>query len=366
MLLAFLHTGAAHVETFDALTRCLAPDLAMTHAVDESLLADAIARGGVTGDLEARIEAALAEAGNGADLIVCSCSSIGGAAEEIGRRRGLPVIRIDRAMAERAVAAAERILVAACLPSTVEPTTGLIAEVAAQQGRSPRIRVALFPEAWPLFLAGDREAYAETIAEGLRREIGDAEIVVLAQASMAPAAERTRDLRVPVLSSPALGLAAAIARLQEAVSIRIARREDVPEVVRLLADDALGAGRERYADPLPEEYWLAFDAMGAQGGNTLLVAELAGRVVGCLQLTVIPGLSRLGMARAQIEGVRVDAESRGRRIGEKLVLAAIGQARAAGCGLVQLTTDSARVDAHRFYERLGFVASHVGMKLPLD
>ena len=147
--------------------------------------------------------------------------------------------------------------------------------------------------------------------------------------------------------------------------IRAGRREDLPAVVRLLADDPLGAMRERYAEPLPPAYGGAFEAMQRQGGNELLVAELDGAVVGCLQLTLIPGLSRLGTTRAQIEGVRVDARARGRQIGEALVRAAIDRARAAGCGLVQLTTDRTREDAHRFYERLGFAATHLGMKLDL-
>jgi len=150
------------------------------------------------------------------------------------------------------------------------------------------------------------------------------------------------------------------------VTIRLARREDVPAVVRMLADDPLGATRERFTHPLPREYWDAFDAMLLQGGNDLLVAEIDGQVIGCLQLTIIPGLSRLGMSRAQIEGVRVDGRFRGRQIGERLIQEAIARARTAGCKLVQLTTDKARPDAHRFYERLGFVATHIGMKLTLD
>jgi ribosomal protein S18 acetylase RimI-like enzyme len=150
------------------------------------------------------------------------------------------------------------------------------------------------------------------------------------------------------------------------VAVREARREDLPAVVRLLADDPLGATRERYAEPLPQAYYDAFDAMVRQGGNLLLIAEADGAVAGCLQLTFIPGLSRTGMTRVQIEGVRVDAWRRGERIGELLVQDAIRRSREAGCGLVQLTTDMSRPDAHRFYERLGFKASHVGMKLALD
>lgn len=151
----------------------------------------------------------------------------------------------------------------------------------------------------------------------------------------------------------------------DALIIRTARAADLPAVVAMLADDPLGVGRERYADPLPEPYLAAFAAIGAQAGNAVLVAERAGAVLGCLQLVFIPHLTRLGMMRAQIEGVRVARAARGQGIGEALMAEAIARARAAGCGLVQLTTDVSRPEAQRFYQRLGFVASHIGMKLPL-
>jgi ribosomal protein S18 acetylase RimI-like enzyme len=149
------------------------------------------------------------------------------------------------------------------------------------------------------------------------------------------------------------------------IQVRLARRTDVPVIVRLLADDPIGSTRERTAEPLAQAYWDAFDAITAQGGNEVLVAEAAGEVVGCLQLTVIPGLSRTGMMRGQLEGVRVSARHRGRGIGESLVRAALERARGHGCRLVQLTTDRTRADALRFYEGLGFEASHIGMKLTL-
>jgi ribosomal protein S18 acetylase RimI-like enzyme len=148
-------------------------------------------------------------------------------------------------------------------------------------------------------------------------------------------------------------------------TIRPATRADVPAVVRLLADDPLGARREVVTEPLPAAYWSAFEALTRQAGNTLLIAESEGIVVGCLQLTLLPGLSHQGMLRAQIEGVRVSAAMRGRRIGEALVREAEQRARAAGAGLVQLTSDASRTDAHRFYARLGYAASHVGMKRKL-
>ena len=152
--------------------------------------------------------------------------------------------------------------------------------------------------------------------------------------------------------------------MQSDITIREARADDVPAIAAMLADDPLGATREDAADLAA--YRRAFDAVAAQSGNSMLVAEHAGSVIGCLQLTIIPGLSRHGMTRALIEGVRVDAGSRGLGVGERLIRHAIGLGRQAGCGLVQLTSDKLRADAHRFYERLGFVASHVGFKLALD
>ena len=148
--------------------------------------------------------------------------------------------------------------------------------------------------------------------------------------------------------------------------VRPARRDDVPAIVHLLADDILGAKREQATDPLPKAYWDAYDAIEAQGGNEILIAEVEGEVIGCLQLTVIPGLSRMGMIRGQVEGVRVSSTHRGRRIGEMLIAAATDRARELGCKVLQLTTDKTRVDAHRFYERLGFESTHIGMKRTIE
>lgn len=146
------------------------------------------------------------------------------------------------------------------------------------------------------------------------------------------------------------------------VTVRAARRDDVPAIVAMLADDPLGATRERPGDPA---YLTAFDALADDPRQLLLVAELAGEVVGTLQLTFIPGLSRLGATRAQIEAVRVRSDRRSAGVGAVLVGWAIDAARERGCALVQLTTDASRGDAHRFYERLGFTASHIGLKLAL-
>ena len=152
---------------------------------------------------------------------------------------------------------------------------------------------------------------------------------------------------------------------QSSLSFRLARRADVPKIVALLADDAIGASRETFAEPLPAPYLLAFNAIEASPENEIIVCERNGEVVACLQLTIIPGLGRRGTLRAQIEAVRVASTARGAGLGDALMRHAIERARALGCGLVQLTTDKERADAHRFYERLGFVATHEGMKLVL-
>ena len=149
------------------------------------------------------------------------------------------------------------------------------------------------------------------------------------------------------------------------VLIRRATRRDVPHIVRMLADDVLGQQRERYADPLPQAYYDAFDAIDRDEHNELVVVALQNTVIGTLQLTFLPSLSFQGQPRAQIESVRVDQSYRGQGIGEMLFRWAIERAWEARCHVVQLTTNNVRTDAQRFYERLGFKASHVGMKLDL-
>jgi ribosomal protein S18 acetylase RimI-like enzyme len=148
-------------------------------------------------------------------------------------------------------------------------------------------------------------------------------------------------------------------------TIRRATEHDVAAIVALLADDALGSGRESIAPAALEEYRRGFREIDASAANTLLVAELGGAVVGTLQLTIIPGMSRRGARRAEIEAVRVASTLRSRGIGEALVQHAIALAREAGCVSVQLITHVTRTDAHRFYDRLGFARSHLGMKMML-
>ena len=147
------------------------------------------------------------------------------------------------------------------------------------------------------------------------------------------------------------------------ITIRRAVREDVSFIVAMLADDKLGSARERLEDPPPPSYFKAFEALDRDPNIQLVVAEEGGRVVGCLQLCVLPGLSSQGASRGLIEDVRVASDHRSRGIGEQLVGWAVEQSRAKGCKVVELLTHHSRVDAQRFYERLGFQKSHVGMTI---
>jgi GNAT superfamily N-acetyltransferase len=147
------------------------------------------------------------------------------------------------------------------------------------------------------------------------------------------------------------------------LEIRAAVADDVPAIVGMLADDPLGAQRESPDDLAP--YLSALERLSADPNQRLVVAVREGRVVGTLQLTIIPGLSRRGATRSIVEGVRIHADERGSGLGTELIEWAIGESRDQGCQLVQLTSDKTRADAHRFYERLGFTASHTGFKLQL-
>ena len=143
---------------------------------------------------------------------------------------------------------------------------------------------------------------------------------------------------------------------------RTATRADVPAIVALLADDALGKGRET-ADPAA--YLAAFDEIVANPMHQIVVGEVAGQIMACAQLTILHGLSRGGAKRALVQAVRVAAPLRGQGHGAALMAEVEARARAAGAVILQLTTDRSRLDAHRFYERLGFAPSHLGMKKPL-
>lgn len=154
--------------------------------------------------------------------------------------------------------------------------------------------------------------------------------------------------------------------MESSIRYRRATVDDVPAIVQMLADDALGATRERAESPLPQSYYDAFEAINRDPNIELIVADAGGAVIGTVQLTYLPGLSRQGMWRALIEAVRVTSSERGQGIGAAMIQETIARARARGCGLVQLTSDRSREDAQRFYERLGFKRTHVGMKLSLQ
>lgn len=150
------------------------------------------------------------------------------------------------------------------------------------------------------------------------------------------------------------------------LTFRQATTHDLPAIVRMLADDLLGATREEATEPLNEKYVTAFSEIAASDTNELIVSELDGQVVGTMQLTFIPGISHMGAKRLLIEAVRTHSQHRGQGMGRKMMEYAIERAKEKGCAAVQLTTDNARIDAHRFYESLGFVGSHLGMKLKIE
>ncbi|WP_217212378.1 GNAT family N-acetyltransferase [Streptomyces sp. AC550_RSS872] len=147
------------------------------------------------------------------------------------------------------------------------------------------------------------------------------------------------------------------------LEIRAAVAEDIPAIVDMLADDPLGTQRESPDDLTP--YLAALERLSSDPNQHLVVAVREGLVVGTLQLTIIPGLSRKGATRSIIEGVRIHADERGSGLGTQLIAWAVAESQRQNCQLVQLTSDNSRTDAHRFYERLGFTASHVGFKLQL-
>ncbi|MFG2832622.1 aspartate/glutamate racemase family protein [Streptomyces sp. NPDC048434] len=205
-MLALLHTSPVHVPVFDALRDEEAPGLAMHHLVRPELLDRARAQGpdAVVDDLSAELAAA---ARHGARAALCTCSTIGSVAETAGAALGLPVLRVDRPMAAAAVATGPRIAVLAALESTLVPTKALITQEAGRAGRGITVRTVLVPGAWERFEAGDSDGYLAAVASAAQ-EIRDANVIVLAQASMAPAAEGL-DVGVPVLAGPRTGLRAA-------------------------------------------------------------------------------------------------------------------------------------------------------------
>jgi len=149
------------------------------------------------------------------------------------------------------------------------------------------------------------------------------------------------------------------------IIFRLATRADLPSIVRMLADDELGNQRERYESPLPEAYYSAFEHINNDSNHELIVAERNGEVIGTLHLMFLPSVSFQGGLRAQIESVRVDKRFQSQGIGSEMMKWAMERAKQRGAHVVQLTTHKSRVEAHRFYARLGFKGSHLGMKMNL-
>ncbi len=209
--IGFLHTAAVHIVTFDALVAELAPGTVTAHVVDESLLADARASGVIDDDLTARISVRVTEAAADCNAVVCTCSTISGTAEAAWGSRMPAFVRIDRPLVETALGIGRRVAVLAAVESTLEPTAALVREVAHHRGVEVDLRLTCVPGVWDRFEAGDIDAYLATIALAVDEvSPADADVVVLAQASMAGAAVLS-STTLPVLSSPQLAVVAALA-----------------------------------------------------------------------------------------------------------------------------------------------------------
>ncbi|MDA1191007.1 MAG: aspartate/glutamate racemase family protein [Candidatus Poribacteria bacterium] len=211
----FIHTALANEGLFDRLLNEIAPDMERHHVIDEEALRLARESGATSTDVERRIaETVAAMTDDGAAVILCTCSTIGGAADSAAGSTGRHVLRVDRPMADKAVASGRRILMTATLESTLEPTHQLLTESARRAGKQVTIRRELFADAWQCFERGDLDGYNRAIAEGVRTSLGDAEVVVLSQASMMGAEALLGDVGAPVLSSPRLGVAAAVGAMR--------------------------------------------------------------------------------------------------------------------------------------------------------
>ena len=209
-VVALLHTADVHVATFDRLFAELAPAVRVAHLVRDDLLAEAEAAGSASDDLICRAGEALAThaADSGAAAAMCTCSTIGAAADHAGVVSDIPCLRVDRALAEAVLSTGPEILIAACVPTTVAPTRNLFRNVAREIRPDARFTELLIAEAWPHFQAGDMDRYAETIAAHVRDAVAGRAVdaVALAQASMAPASALLADIGIPVLASLEIGV----------------------------------------------------------------------------------------------------------------------------------------------------------------
>jgi hypothetical protein len=211
---AFLHTSPAHVQTFDRLVKAADPALQVDHIVDEALLSEALRVGVDDPALVQRVHHVMGQAAaNGATVVVCTCSTIGSIAEHTPSQPTCAFSRIDRAMADRAVQLGPRILAVAALRSTLEPTAQLISESATALQAEVVVQTLWVEGAWLLFERGDRGAYIDAVVAAVRAAPRRFDVVVLAQASMADAADTLQDLGVAVLASPRLGVQALLAAI---------------------------------------------------------------------------------------------------------------------------------------------------------
>lgn len=214
--IAFLHTAPGHVATFGVLMTALAPNIPLRQTVRADLLAAAREAGGVTPAIAAEAIQALEDlSANGARVVVCTCSTLGGCVAALRDRPWSRFLRIDTPMAEAAARIGGRILVAATVDQSLASAIALLEATAALHGRRVEVRGLIVEGAWPLFAEGDRGGYRRAVVKAVRAAAGDADAVVLAQASMAGAVDDLADLGVPVLSSPRPGVAQAIALWRE-------------------------------------------------------------------------------------------------------------------------------------------------------
>ena len=211
-MLSMLHTVETNAALFEGLLNESASDVPFRHQVNEELLRNAMRDGSSDPDVVEAVTAAVRAAGEGAKVLLCTCSTIGGIAESVALSNGAPVLRVDRAMAREAVATGTRIVIAAAVESTLEPTRRLVEDEARRQGRSVELTEQVIGGAWDRLQSDGTEAYHAAVAEGLRQIAASApDVIVLAQATMAGAVDRCADLPVPILASPRLGLADAVA-----------------------------------------------------------------------------------------------------------------------------------------------------------
>lgn len=208
--ITFVHTSPAHIERFNRIMAKLAPEKSVKHIVNSDLLTQAMQSKTPTNEIKTRFEAIVDQASQNSDVVVCTCSTLGTYVNEIQAKINHPVLRIDQAMADKAVQIGQRIVVAATLESTLQPTYDLIEETARNAGKSVEIIPCLCTDAWAYFEQGDYPTYVQTIVETLAEYQNRADVIVLAQASMADAAEYCADFAIPVLSSPVSGVQSAL------------------------------------------------------------------------------------------------------------------------------------------------------------